>query len=253
MAITCMIVDDRPEAVDLVTSHIEDIPDFTLVFATRNPLEALQYLQQNVVDVVFLDINMPKLSGMELLRLTKGRSKFVFTTAHTEYALDGYEHGVIDYLVKPITFERFLGAVQKIRVFFPVQPQAVTPVATPAPRATPPADDFIMVKTEVKGKMVKVVISDIKYVEGLKNYLSIYTRSDDRVITMLTIKDIEDKLPANQFVRVHRSYIVALSEIVSIEGGEIRTSDGSIPLGNTYREAFFELIKDRIVSKKTDS
>jgi DNA-binding LytR/AlgR family response regulator len=234
--ISCLVVDDEQSAVDLLCAFIRKTPFLTLAGATTNPLEALNLLQAQPVDLLFLDIHMPQLSGLDLMRLLPGRTRVVLTTAYSEFAVQGFELEALDYLLKPIAFERFLKAAQKAR-------PATAPLPVTAPETATPAD-YIFVKTESKGKMTKVDFADIVYVEGLKNYVSIQTL-DDRVVTLLNIKDLEERLPARHFMRVHKSYIVSLDKIRALDGNQIflKGMNTFVPLGDTYRAAFFEALQ----------
>ncbi len=233
--ISCLVVDDEQSAVDLLCAFIRKTPFLTLAGATTNPLEALSLLQAQPVDLLFLDIHMPQLSGLDLMRLLPGGTRVVLTTAYSEFAVQGFELEALDYLLKPIAFERFLKAAQKARPAAALLP-AAAPEAAPA--------DYIFVKTESKGKMTKVDFADIVYVEGLKNYVSIQTL-DDRVVTLLNIKDLEERLPARHFMRVHKSYIVSLDKIRALDGNQIflKGMNTFVPLGDTYRAAFFEALQ----------
>jgi DNA-binding LytR/AlgR family response regulator len=233
--LTCLVVDDEQSAVDLLCAFIHKTPSLALAGATTNPLEALSLLQAQPVDLLFLDIHMPQLSGLDLMRLLPSGTRVVLTTAYSEFAVQGFELEALDYLLKPIAFERFLKAVQKARPASP-PPPAASPEAAPV--------DYIFVKTESKGKMAKVDFADIVYVEGLKNYVAIQTLTD-RVVTLLNIKDLEDRLPARQFMRVHRSYIVSLDKIRALDGNQIflKGMNTFVPLGDTYRPAFFEALQ----------
>jgi DNA-binding LytR/AlgR family response regulator len=234
--ISCLVVDDEQSAVDLLCAFIRKTPFLTLAGATTNPLEALSLLQAQPVDLLFLDIHMPQLSGLDLMRLLPGGTRVVLTTAYSEFAVQGFELEALDYLLKPIAFERFLKAAQKAR-------PAAAPLPVAAPETAAPAD-YIFVKTESKGKMTKVDFADIVYVEGLKNYVSIQTL-DDRVVTLLNIKDLEERLPARHFMRVHKSYIVSLDKIRALDGNQIflKGMNTFVPLGDTYRAAFFEALQ----------
>jgi DNA-binding LytR/AlgR family response regulator len=234
--ISCLVVDDEQSAVDLLSAFVRKTPFLTLVGATTNPLEALDLLQAQSVDLLFLDIHMPQLSGLDLMRLLPSGTRVVLTTAYSEFAVQGFELEALDYLLKPIAFERFLKAAQKAR------PAAPLPVAPPEVAAA--LADYIFVKTESKGKMTKVDFADIVYVEGLKNYVSIQTTTD-RVVTLLNIKDLEERLPARHFMRVHKSYIVSLDKIRALDGNQIflKGMNTFVPLGDTYRAAFFDALQ----------
>ncbi|WP_324680448.1 LytTR family DNA-binding domain-containing protein [Hymenobacter sp. GOD-10R] len=242
--ISCLIVDDEQSAIDLLKMFIAKTPFLTLAASTTNPLEALGIVQSQPIDLVFLDIHMPQLSGLDFMRLIKGKSRVVLTTAYSEFAVEGFELEVLDYLLKPIAFERFLKAAQK----------ALNVFATPSARWQAPAeeaDDYIFVKTENKGKMVKVDFQDIIYIEGMKNYLSINT-AEESIVTLLNIKDLEERLPAKSFMRVHKSYIVSLNKIRALDGNQILFKDikAYVPLGETYRNAFFEALQKKVMSSK---
>lgn len=230
-SIRCIAVDDEPLALALLADYIQKVPYLELVGATSQVLEALSLIQQDKVDLVFLDIQMPELTGMQFLRLTHGRCNAILTTAYPQYALEGYEYDVLDYLLKPIDFERFVKAAQKAAGYS--RPEQVEPAK---PGELP---DFIFLK--VGQKIRKVDLSDILYVEGLKDYVSVYTLTE-RILTLQTMKKIEDILPAPRFVRVHKSYLVALDKIDYIERQRIFIKNNPIPLGDTYKDDFMRLL-----------
>ncbi|GAB3018464.1 LytR/AlgR family response regulator transcription factor [Spirosoma pulveris] len=246
----CLIVDDEPLAHAILSDYIQKVPFLELVGATTSPIDALTQVQRGTVDLVFLDIQMPELTGMQFLKLVEravgeSRCRVILTTAYSTYALEGYEHNVVDYLLKPISFERFYKAVQKLfppakaeRVEIP--PAAAVPDnihATVLPEIT--TKDYIFVKTEYR--LQRVDLSEILYCEGLKDYVSIYTPTE-RILTLQTMKSLDEKLPVNQFARVHKSYIVALNRIESIERNRIFIKKAVIPIGDTYRDGFYKLI-----------
>ncbi|HEX8328330.1 MAG TPA: LytTR family DNA-binding domain-containing protein [Hymenobacter sp.] len=238
--ITCFLVDDEQSAIDILRAFIDKTPFLTLVGSSSNPLEALGILQNQPVDLLFLDIHMPQLSGLDLMRLMPGRTRVILTTAYSEFAVEGFELNVLDYLLKPIAFERFLKAAQK------ALNTAIEPAARWQPEEKP--DTYIFVKTESKGKMTKVDFDEIMFVEGMKNYVSINT-STERIITLLNIKDLEDRLPGKQFMRVHKSYIVSLDKIRALDGNQIllKGMKAYVPLGETYRTAFFEALQEKVM------
>jgi len=204
-------------------------------------------VQEDHIDLVFLDVQMPELTGIQFLRIANGKTKVILTTAYSQYALEGYELDVVDYLLKPIAFDRFFKAAQKAQAL--IQPAAKPATTEPAP-ATPQqpqqdfSNDFIFVKSEYK--IQKVYLNQILYIEGLKDYISIFTDTE-RIITLQNMKKMEETLPENHFVRVHKSYIVALSKIDSIERSRISIGDKVIPIGDTYRDNFFRLIDGKNV------
>src|SRR5476651_907739 len=236
--IRCIIVDDEPLALHILEDYMSKIPFLQLIKATTNPIEALTLVQEGNVDLVFLDVQMPELTGIQFLRIANGKAKVILTTAYPQYALEGYELDVIDYLLKPIAFDRFFKAVQKAQT---VMQPAAQPLP-PEPASQPQQDflsDFIFVKTE--HKIQKVYLNDILFIEGLKDYISIFT-ANERIITLQNMKKMEDALPEKHFIRVHKSYIVAINKIDSIERSRIWIKDKIIPVGDTYRDEFFKIV-----------
>ena len=244
--IRCLIVDDEPLALHVLEDYISKIPFLQLVKATTNPIEALSLVQDKVVDLVFLDVQMPELTGIQFLRIANGKAKVILTTAYSQYALEGYELDVIDYLLKPIAFDRFYKAVQKAQTV--LQPSAAEQKpAPPEPVQQQKQDflsDFIFVKTE--HKIQKVYLNDILFIEGLKDYISIFTPAE-RIITLQNMKKMEDALPAKFFIRVHKSYIVSINKIDSIERSRRFIGDKVIPVGDTYRDEFFKIVDGKNV------
>ncbi len=244
--IRCLIVDDEPLALQVLEDYISKISFLQLVKATTNPIEALTLVQDKAADLVFLDVQMPELTGIQFLRIANGKVKVILTTAYPQYALEGYELDVIDYLLKPIAFDRFYKAVQKAQAVLqpaqaaasPVQPESVQP------KQQDLLSDFIFVKTE--HKIQKVYLNDILFIEGLKDYISIFTPAE-RIITLQNMKKMEDALPAKYFIRVHKSYIVSINKIDSIERSRIFIGDKIIPVGDTYRDEFFKIVDGKNV------
>jgi two-component system LytT family response regulator len=238
----CIAVDDEAFATRLLASYIQKIPTLELVGTTTNPLEALQWVQEGRADLVFLDIQMPELTGLQFLKICGNRCKVVLTTAYPEYALEGYEHDVVDYLLKPIAFDRFLRAVQKAQALVPAAAPAPPPApSTPLVTASP---DYLFVKGESKNKYLKLNYADILYIQGLKNYVSIHV-GGQRVVTYQTLRDLEAQLPQPPFVRVHKSFIISLDHLRMVEGNTLHVGTESITVGETYREEFFKLIREK--------
>ncbi len=236
--IRCLIVDDEPLALHILEDYMAKVPFLQLVKSTTNPIEALTLVQEGNIDLVFLDVQMPELTGIQFLRIANGRAKVILTTAYPQYALEGYELDVIDYLLKPIAFDRFFKSVQKAQAV--LQPAAKPVQTEPAQQAQQDfLSDFIFVKTE--HKIQKVYLNDILFIEGLKDYISIFT-SAERIITLQNMKKMEDALPVKNFIRVHKSYIVSINKIDSIERSRISIADKIIPVGDTYREEFFKIV-----------
>jgi two-component system LytT family response regulator len=221
--IRCVIVDDKPLAIDILVAYIEKIPWLELAFTTESPLDVLEYLRTKQADLLFLDIQMPDLNGLELIRLIGARLPVILTTAYSTYALEGYSLDVVDYLLKPIPFDRFCQAVEKVRA-----------------RTSPSAGlttQSIFVKTEYR--IQRIALDDILYIEARQNYIAIETRQG-RVMSLQNIKSIEEKLPATHFVRVHKSFIIALQKIDTIERSTICIGNTTIPIGDSYREQLFK-------------
>jgi len=240
--IRCLAVDDEAPALAILADYIGQIPFLTLVGTTTNPIEALTWVQQGRVDLVFLDIQMPKLTGLQFLKLAGSKCKVVLTTAYPEYALEGYENDVVDYLLKPISFERFFKAAQKALALMPAAPpEPVAAVVAPAPLGAAPGHMFV--KGESKNKFLRVNYADILYIEGLSNYVSIHLPTQ-RVVTYQTLRELAETLPQPPFLRVHKSFIVSLDKIRMVDGNTLYIQDKEIPVSDTYREQFFRLIRE---------
>jgi two-component system LytT family response regulator len=242
----CIAVDDEPLALDIIEDYVSKVPFLELVKRTENAIEALQLVQAGGIDLVFLDIQMPELTGIQFIKIASGKSNYILTTAYSQYALESYDLNVSDYLLKPIAFDRFYKAVEKVhnRVRSPDPIPAPQPVVTSAPFSATnhTVQDFIFVKTE--HKIQKIELDDILYIEGLKDYISIYTKAE-RIITLQNMKKMEETLPSGQFVRVHKSYIISLDKIESIERSRISICGKVIPIGDTYRDEFFQHIDNK--------
>ncbi|MFL9483082.1 LytR/AlgR family response regulator transcription factor [Chitinophagaceae bacterium LWZ2-11] len=236
--INCLIIDDEQYAIDMIADYVQRLPGFNLVASTTKPLEGLNIVSAGQIDLIFLDIQMPQISGLEFIRSIQGKCKIILTTAYSEFALEGFELDVVDYLLKPIAFPRFLKATQKAVAL--LSPQSINTIS----------EDFIWVKTETKGVLVKIKLADIDYIEGMRNYVAIHYAGIKKPV-LLNMKDFEERLPKKDFMRVHKSYIVALNKINSIEGNVIYLESGKtqIIIGDTYRAAFHEAIKGQIMNR----
>lgn len=247
--LNCLLVDDEPGALDILTHYVSKTPFLNLVAACLGPVEALEKVYTEKIDLIFLDIHMPELSGMDFIKLLKGRSKVILTTAYSQYALEGYEYDVVDYLLKPIPFDRFLKAAQKAQELF------VPAAGVPAPGRTStdpvpaePTEDSVFVKVDSRVQRVK--FAEVLFVEGLGNYVTIHT-PEGKVVTLLTMKEVEDRLPAAKFMRVHRSYILSLDRVQFIEGNQVfLDKKTAVPLGETYRAAFFKALEEKMLIKR---
>lgn len=239
--INCIVVDDEAHAIELLALHIEQTPFLKLVGSAMNPAEALQILNTTEVDLIFLDIQMPGMSGVEFLPLLNDRYKVILTTAFREYALDGFDHNVVDYLLKPIFFPRFLQAVQRA--------QEIISLSTKDAE-----DDFIMVKTEYKGKLIKIKTQDIVYIEGKGKYVCFHTRDGEKILALLNIGGLENKLPGDHFLRIHKSFIIAVPFIMMIHGNlvQLEFTKNQIPIGQTYRESFMNQMLGKVITNKKE-
>jgi DNA-binding LytR/AlgR family response regulator len=236
--IKAIIVDDEPLALDVLETYIAQLPELELVARCENALEAREVLKEHDVDLMFLDINMPQLTGINFLKTLSVKPNFIFTTAHPYYAVEGFELNAIDYLMKPIPLERFMKAVNK------VIDMQVGETSAPEKKK----ENFIFVKADKK--LIKVNFDDILYIEGLKDYV-IIRQKEGRVITLHTMKSLEAKLPDHIFKRIHRSYIVNIGAIDAIVGNMIELKEKSqvkhIPIGKNYREELLKVInKNRL-------
>ncbi len=229
--LSCLVVDDEPLARALLEQYIARTPALTLDGSLGSPVQALQRLQTAPPDVLFLDVQMPELTGTSLLRILKKRPLVVLTTAYSEYAIEGYELDVIDYLLKPITFERFLLCVDKLQQ----QAGGVPLVAssTPALAAQELTDDYLYVKDGTKS--VRVNLTDIQYIEGLKDYVRIHT-PQRKITTLQSLRNLVDVLPSDRFLRTHHSYIVGLDWVEEISREELKIGPAEIPISDTYRK-----------------
>jgi two-component system, LytTR family, response regulator len=240
MSFNCLIVDDEPLARNLMTQYVEKVPYLHLVKTCSNPLEAIEILRGSPIDILFLDVQMPELTGISLLKILQKKPYIILTTAYSQYALEGYELEVMDYLLKPITFERFLKSVERAaqRLQQPTAEPLEKTTAEPTTEAT--SSPFLFVKDGTK--LVKVRLADIMYVEGLKDYVTLHT-PQQRIVTLQRLKTLEEELPAHQFIRIHNSYIVALAWIDIIHKERVQIGKALLPISDTYRKPFKDFIE----------
>jgi DNA-binding LytR/AlgR family response regulator len=228
MKLKCLIVDDEPVARKGLEEYVNEIEFLDLVAKCENPMKASTYIGKESIDLIFLDIHMPKLSGIEFLRTIKNPPMIIFTTAYSEYALEGYSLDVIDYLMKPISFDRFLKAAIKAKDFHNLKY-----------RGRESASDFFFVKCD--SKYEKVFYQDVTYVEALQNYVVIHTK-DRKLITYITISGLESQLPREMFVKVHKSYLVSISWIKALDGNELLVGNVRIPISRNLKDDVMNLI-----------
>jgi len=233
--ITCLAVDDEPPALDVVIRYIGSIPQLHLAGACANAVQALALLQQQPIDLLFLDIQMPQILGTQFLHTLKNPPKVIFTTAYRKFAVEGFELDAVDYLLKPITFQRFLKAVNKV-MDLPVQE------ALPAPSVKNTSPEFIHIRAD--RKMQKIAVEDIIYIESLRDYCKIVTPSK-KIITRQPISSIENSLPADGFIRIHRSYLVSINKVESYTNELIGIAQQELPIGRMYRLDVERSLKSR--------
>lgn len=237
--IRCIIIDDELPAINVLKRYIERIPNLEIVGAETNPLAGVELIKQEKPDVVFLDIQMDELNGIELAKLLDDTVKLVFCTAYSEFAVTSYEFDAVDYLMKPIEFSRFVKAVQRVS-------DVLMNRNTASIAAIP--NDYIYVKAGKRGKLLKIDLDSIDFVEALNNYV-IFHCGTVHTTTYLSLKELEERLPGSEFMRVHKSFIVALNRIASLENNELllKNGIGKIPVGATYKEVFLEKMKGRLI------
>lgn len=234
MEVRALITDDEPLAQNVIQQYAQKLPELNIVGTCDNAICAHKFLQEEDVDLLFLDINMPKLSGISFLKNLKNPPLVIFTTAYSEYALEGFELNVIDYLKKPFSFERFCKAYFRAQELLQLKKQSQTNDTTKK------TDGFLFIKSDKK--TIKVKFSDIFYIEGLGDYIKLHLR-DKKLITNLSMKKIFNLLPNNTFFRTHKSYIISLDKIEAIEGNMTLIKNTKLPIGNSYRQEFIQHIK----------
>jgi len=232
MEINALIIDDEPLAQDVIKQYAQKLPDLEIRATCNEAICAHKVLQEQPIDLIFLDINMPKLSGISFLKNLTHPPLVIFTTAYSEYALEGFELNAVDYLKKPFSFERFCKAYYRAEELLLLKKKA-------DPVKSEPDAKFLFIKSNKKS--YKINFSDILFVEGLGDYIKIHLK-DNRLVTNLSMKKIIDLLPAAQFYRIHKSYIISLNNIESIEGNMVALGGNKLPIGNSYRQDFFEFI-----------
>lgn len=236
--IDCIIIDDEQHAIDLLKEHINHVHFLKIVGTATNPIEGLAMIADLKPGLVFLDVQMPNLTGIDILKLIGNDCHVIMTTAYKEYALEGFEHAVVDYLLKPIPFLRFLKAVNRL---WTIQ-NNVRPVSD--------QDHYVFVKTEQKGKLLKIDSRRITYIEGQGNYATIHMNDQRKITAYLKLKELAENLSSMGFVRIHKSFIISLSHLTAVEGNMVRIIDETQPItiGDAYRKEFFEMINSRLLS-----
>lgn len=238
MNITCIIIDDEPLARKGLKEYVTDMDFLNLIGEFDNPLKAAELISRGEVQLLFLDIQMPKITGLDFFKTLQNAPPVIFTTAYPQYALEGFEVNALDYLVKPVSFDRFFKAVLKAKEFYEVRDTN---------RKETESSDYFFIKAD--NKLVKILFDEVLYVEALQNYVTIHTAAR-KYMTYLTFKSVEDYLPADKFLKVHKSYIVAASKIDSIEGNDIRIGQQHIPISRNQKdEVMDKLLKNRFLRR----
>ena len=239
--INCIIVDDEQHAIDILIHYVNQTPFLNLTGTTTNPIEAMEMVSKQKVDLVFLDIQMPELSGIDFIKAINGKVKIILTTAYSEFAIESYELDVVDYLLKPIRLPRFLSAVQKAV-------KELDDHSQEKPSSTGADDDYIFVKTESKGKLLKINLDEIDFIEGMKNYVAIHC-AGKKTLVYTSMKELEEKLSGKQFIRVHKSFIIPIAKITGIEGNLLRIKNVSaeVLIGENYKAGLMEIIRNKMI------
>ncbi|HEY1195240.1 LytTR family DNA-binding domain-containing protein [Flavobacterium sp.] len=234
----CVIIDDEPLAVELLQDFVKKVDSLELVNSFNNAIDAVSFINQNNVDLIFLDIEMPHFSGIDFINTIEKKPLVIFTTAYSDYAVEGFNLGAVDYLVKPIPFHRFLKAVVRAQqVLQPVTNNQAVSENTNAPEIE---QDFMFVRAEYEN--VKLNFADILFIEGLKDYVKIYTTDNKFTLTLISLIKLENLLSSKGFARIHRSYIINIKHVKSIQKNKVLISDKRIPISESYKNTFFEKI-----------
>ena len=229
MNIKCVVVDDEPLAISVLERYINQLPFLLLVEKFTNPVKAFEFINENEIDLLFVDIQMPDLTGIELVSNLKNKPLVIFTTAYSEFAIDGFKADAIDYLLKPIDLPDFLRATNKAKDWIELKKDKTSLLES--------NQDFLFIKSEFK--LIRINFNEIKYIQGMSEYVKIHLTAGKPIMSILTFKSLEEKLPENNFMRVHKSYIVNLNKIKMIERGDIVYDDGTvIPVSNQYKDQF---------------
>lgn len=238
MKVRAIIVDDEPLARQIIEKYAEDFPNLEIICSCANALEASKLIKENEIDLLFLDVNMPKLTGLEFLKSLSNPPLAILTTAYTDYALEAYELNILDYLKKPFSFERFFKAFQKAE-------EQLRLLQHKRHNSSEEKTPYIFIKANKKTNRVE--INDILIIEGLGDYIKIHLREGRHLVTNLSMKKMEDLLPHNDFIRIHKSFIIRMDSIQTIEGNLVKVGQQKLPVGNNFRQTFNEQIEKRFI------
>lgn len=238
MIINCIVIDDEPLARKGLKEYIADVDFLNLAAEFDNPLQATELISNGQVQLLFLDIQMPKITGLDFFRSLQHPPPVIFTTAYPQYALEGFEVNALDYLVKPVSFDRFLKAVLKAKEYYEVRDKNVADAA---------ASEYFFIKAD--NKLFRILFDEVLFVEALQNYVTIHT-TGKKYMTYLTFKSVEDYLPGDKFIKVHKSYIISASKVDSVEGNEIRIGQHHIPVSRNQKDEVMEkLLRNRFLKR----
>ncbi|UCC39736.1 MAG: response regulator transcription factor [Candidatus Aminicenantes bacterium] len=230
----CLIIDDEPTAIEILRDYVEKVPFLECAGTFRDPLKALNFIQKNPVDLILLDINMPDLTGIQFLKSLESQPLVIFTTAYSKYALESYDYDAVDYLLKPIEFDRFLKAINKAFKQYQIKTSRMTPFIQEG--------DFILIKSGTE--YYKIKLNDILYIRGTGNYVTFVTKKKE-ILSLLTMKAVSEMLSSKMFFRIHKSYIVNFSHVDLIESDQLKINEEYLPIGDYYRETIFNAIKQK--------
>ncbi len=238
MELTCWIIDDEPLAIELLESYVAKTPLLKLTGSYSSAIEAMQDAATKSVDIIFLDIQMPEITGMEFARFVNENTRIIFTTAFSEYALEGYRVDALDYLLKPISYSKFLEATKKAVKWFEMKETANSKDATPSIRQE---EEQIFVKAD--HKLIRILFKDILYIEGWKDYVKIHLKDKPHpILSLMSIKGLEESLPSSRFIRIHRSFIIQKNKIDSISKNRVTIGNKELPIGESYKQEFNKVI-----------
>ncbi len=238
--INCVIIDDEPKAIELLELYVSKVDFLNHVGSFNNSINAVSFVQENKVDLIFLDINMPDLNGIDFLKSISVKPMVIFTTAYSKYAVESYNFEAVDYLLKPILFPRFLKAVSRAQELFQLKAKPVSSEKKVKEISEKPEKILLKSGTDIH----QVFINDILYIEGARNYLFVYTK-DKKIMTLMRMKELEDQLPPENFIRIHKSFIISSKHIDLIERHQVTINEKQIPIGRNYREMFLKVISQK--------
>ncbi|WP_190809698.1 LytTR family DNA-binding domain-containing protein [Flagellimonas sp. S3867] len=238
---TCIIIDDEPLAIDVLVDYCKKMDFIQLEGTFTNPLEAISIIKEKKLDLIFCDIDMPQISGIDFIKSLDNKPMFIFTTAYSQYAVEGFNLNAVDYLVKPIPYNRFIKAISRAQEILSYKKKPADSNVFPSHGETNESQNYIFVKAEYES--IKINLNEIEYIQGLKDYLKVHIAGSNKaILTLMSFKEILDKLPSNQFLRVHKSFVVNVTCIKTVQRNRIVINDVRIPIGESYKVSFFSML-----------